>query len=274
MDFLDAITAWGSTAPERVAHESAGVQLTYGALVGRAATLARWIDSALPYDRRPIDVLGHREPQLLVAMLACALTNHPYVPIDDGIPAERVARIATAAAVPLVIRADDVDRHASATSPLPPRRARAADDLFYIMFTSGSSGEPKGVQITRGCLAAFIGWMTEEQALQIEDEVVLNQANFSFDLSVMDLYLSLVSGGTLVSATRDHAANPRLLFGLLRTTPITTWVSTPTFAAMCLPERSFDATMLPTLRRLAARGAPLVRASRVAAVAFDARFTM
>ena len=250
MDFLDAILAWGARSPDRVAHTSAGSHLTYGALIGRAATLARWIDAAFPDDRRPIGVLGHREPQLLVAMLACALTNHPYVPIDDSTPAERVSRIAERAALAHTFSASDVDRLAPIGSPLPPRRERRSDDLYYLMFTSGSTGEPKGVQITRGCLATFLDWMNREQALKGEAETVLNQANFSFDLSVMDVYLSLVNGGTLVSATREHVANPRALFELFRTTPLTTWVSTPTFAAMCLAERTFGETMLPALRRM------------------------
>ncbi len=245
MDFLDAITAWGTARPDRIAHASGGATLTYGALIGRAATLARWIEEALPDDRRPIGILGHREPQFLVAMLASALTNRPYVPIDDAIPAERVARIAESAHLAQLLTVADVDRLAATESPLPPRRARHADDLFYVMFTSGSTGDPKGVQVTRGCLTAFLEWMTGAHALQPAGETFLNQANFSFDLSVMDLYLSLVSGGTLVSATREHAANPRLLFELLRTTPLTTWVSTPTFAAMCLVERSFDAQHAP-----------------------------
>ena len=250
MDFLDAITAWGATCPDRTAHVSAEASLTYGEMVGRAATLARWIDSAYPDDQRPIGIHGHREPQLLIAMLACALTNHPYVPIDDSLPEERVARIAESAKLAQLLTVGDVDRLARQRSALPPPcRERRADDLFYVMFTSGSTGDPKGVQVTRGCLAAFIAWMTREHTLQPAGETFLNQANFSFDLSVMDLYLSLVSGGTLVSATREHAANPRLLFELLRTTPLTTWVSTPTFAAMCLVEHGFDAGMLPTLRR-------------------------
>ncbi len=249
MDFLDAITAWGLAHPERIAHRSGEAGITYKALVGRAATLARWLDDTHVDDRRPVAIVGHREPQFLVAMLACALTNRAYVPIDDATPVERVERIAHTANVAQLLTVADVERLAPSESALPPRRPRHADDLFYVMFTSGSTGEPKGVQVTRGCLQAFLDWMTGAHALQPAGETFLNQANFSFDLSVMDLYLSLVSGGTLVSATREHAANPRLLFELLRTTPITTWVSTPTFAAMCLVERAFDQSMLPTLKR-------------------------
>lgn len=266
MDFLDAIAAWGTARPTRLAHVSGTATLTYGSLIGRAATLARWLDATYADDRRPVAIVGHREPQMMIGMLACALTNRPYIPIDDSTPTERIERIAHTAHVALRLSVADVERFAPHESPLPPRRARVAGDLFYVMFTSGSTGEPKGVQITRGALQAFLDWMTSEHRLQPAEETFLNQANFSFDLSVMDLYLSLVSGGTLVSATREHATNPRLLFELLRSTPLTTWVSTPTFAAMCLAEPAFDATMLPRLRRFLFCGEVLPHAVAAALV--------
>jgi D-alanine--poly(phosphoribitol) ligase subunit 1 len=80
-------------------------------------------------------------------------------------------------------------------------------------------------------------------------EVYLNQAPFSFDLSVMDLYTSLLTAGTLVSVTRDELADPRKLYAMLRESGVTMWVSTPAFAQICLVERTFDVAMLPSLKR-------------------------
>jgi D-alanine--poly(phosphoribitol) ligase subunit 1 len=77
----------------------------------------------------------------------------------------------------------------------------------------------------------------------------LNQAPFSFDLSVMDLYCSLATGGTLFSISRDLLASPKLLYRALASSGITTWVSTPSFAEMCLVERTFNRSMLPRVRR-------------------------
>lgn len=99
------------------------------------------------------------------------------------------------------------------------------------------------------CLAAFLDWILEEQGLDQAREVFLNQAPFSFDLSVMDLYLSLVTGGTLFSISNQQVANPKRLYSALVRSGITTWVSTPTFARMCLVERAFAQTMLPQVRR-------------------------
>src|SRR5439155_1279020 len=123
------------------------------------------------------------------------------------------------------------------------------NDPFYILFTSGSTGKPKGVIITLACLEHFVSWMVAEQHFNKRVEVFLNQAPFSFDLSVMDLFCSLVTGGTLFSISRDLVENPKKLYRALASSGVTTWVSTPSFAQMCLVEDKFAEAMLPRVRR-------------------------
>src|SRR5215470_16389074 len=91
--------------------------------------------------------------------------------------------------------------------------------------------------------------MLAEQKFTEVGEIFLNQAPFSFDLSVMDLYCSLATGGTLFSISRDLVENPKLLYRALVNSGVTTWVSTPSFAQMCLVEEKFGAAMLPSVRR-------------------------
>jgi len=128
-------------------------------------------------------------------------------------------------------------------------RGPAAEDLWYIIFTSGSTGEPKGVMITRRCLESFLSWTLEEQRFAQSTEVFLNQAPFSFDLSVMDLYSSLATGGTLFSITQEQVAEPRRLFESLGGSGVTVWVSTPSFARMCLMQPTFADQMLPAIHK-------------------------
>ena len=247
---LERIRSVASEHGTRIAHTGGGEPMTYRELwarAGRLAALLRQGSSAAG----PVVVRGHKEPAMLVGFLGSVLAGRAYVPLDSSLPEARVGRIIHTAAPVAVLTASEILTQTEGWEdavevPLP---AATDSDPFYIIFTSGSTGDPKGVVITHGNLAAFVDWMLDEQTLVRGAEVFLNQAPFSFDLSVMDLYLSLATGGTLVSLTKDDIANPRELYAKLRSSGITAWVSTPSFAQMCLVERSFNAEMLPALRR-------------------------
>ena len=247
MDLLARIAASAHSAPARIAHVGAGRQLSYGELQARSDTLAARLATLLPADRTPIAVLGHKEPELLVAFLGAVKAGHPYIPLDTSLPATRVAQIVEAAGARLTLTPPRI-RELWAEGARGPAPSLGLDDPFYVIFTSGSTGAPKGVIITLGCLTTFLQWILDEQAFA-ENEVFLNQAPFSFDLSVMDLYPCLVTGATLVSVAASDVAEPRRLFALLAGSAISTWVSTPSFARFCLAEPSFGRTMLPRLRR-------------------------
>jgi D-alanine--poly(phosphoribitol) ligase subunit 1 len=199
-------------------------------------------------DRRPIAVLGHREPEMLIAFLGAVKSGRPYVPIDIALPQTRIDQILASSNAALTLTPDQIRRF-STGEPGTPTIPVEKNDPFYILFTSGSTGEPKGVIITLACLEHFINWMLAEQQFNERAEVFLNQAPFSFDLSVMDLYCSLVTGGTLFSISRDLIENPKKLYRALATSAVTTWVSTPSFALMCLVEDKFAEAMLPRVRR-------------------------
>jgi D-alanine--poly(phosphoribitol) ligase subunit 1 len=212
---------------------------------------AALVGAELAVDGSPVVVLGHKEPEMLMAFLGSASAAHPYIPLDTSLPATRVEQVVATSAAKLVLTPERVREAVKSTSRtvLAPGRALNADDAYYIIFTSGSTGIPKGVTITLQNLTGFLDWMRSEQAFRPGAETFLNQAPFSFDLSVMDTYASLTTGGTLVSLTAPEIETPRRLFETLRSSGVTTWVSTPSFANWCLPERGWDARMLPRLRR-------------------------
>jgi D-alanine--poly(phosphoribitol) ligase subunit 1 len=245
---LDRIAHWVQAAPERPAHVSGSRILTYAELGARSDALGAWIHSEVGDTRVPVAVRGHKEPEMLIAFLAAVKSGHPYVPIDSSIPEQRAQKIIEASGATRILTADTIAQLGDEPAPLTCHRVER-DDPFYILFTSGSTGEPKGVIITLANLTHFVDWMLAEQRFSEAGEVFLNQAPFSFDLSVMDTYLSLVTGGTLFSVTKDHVANLRTLFEAFRESGVTTWVSTPSFAAMCLIEKTFAVPMLPNLRR-------------------------
>ncbi len=256
MHLLDLIQQWVLGHPERDAHRSGDRRMSYGELGERSDLFGAWLDRELEGKPGPVAVHGHKEPEMLVAFLAAVKCGRAYVPIDISVPAQRVERIIEGAGAALVVTPDLVARVLGeqtdeARGALRERTLRRveADDAFYILFTSGSTGEPKGVVITLSNLTAFVEWMMGEQRYTAAGEVFLNQAPFSFDLSVMDLYGSLTSGGTLQSVTKEELSSLKALYKRLGESAISTWVSTPSFAQMCLIEKGFSQEMMPEMRR-------------------------
>jgi D-alanine--poly(phosphoribitol) ligase subunit 1 len=249
MHLIERIDRWAVVAPEATAHISDGRTLTYGELRRHSDALACHLTHRLGDDRRPIAVLGHREPEMLIAFLGAVKSGRPYVPLDTALPQQRIDKILETSRAALVLTPEKITQFSASEVRGSTRRGVQGDEPFYILFTSGSTGEPKGVIITLACLEHFITWMLAEQRFTELGEVFLNQAPFSFDLSVMDLYCSLATGGTVFSISRDRIANPKELYGALASSGVTTWVSTPSFAQMCLVEERFSEAMLPCVRR-------------------------
>jgi D-alanine--poly(phosphoribitol) ligase subunit 1 len=248
VNLIQRIDHWAAAAPEAIAHLSGDRTLSYSELRRTSDRISSYLAQRFGDDRRPIAVLGHREPEMLIAFLGAVKSGRPYVPIDTALPQTRIEQIVESSRAALVLTPDQIRRF-STNEQRGPTMAVEKNDPFYILFTSGSTGEPKGVIITLGCLEHFIGWMWSEQQFSKCAEVFLNQAPFSFDLSVMDLYCSLTTGGMLFSISRELIENPKKLYSALANSGVTTWVSTPSFAQMCLVEDKFAEAMLPHLRR-------------------------
>jgi len=248
VNLLERIDHWAAVSPEAIAHVSDGRTLTYGELRRRSDALAAHLAERLGGDRAPIAALGHREPEMLIAFLGAVKSGRPYVPLDTALPQQRIDKILATSRAALILTPEEIAQF-SASNARAPADPVQRDNPFYILFTSGSTGEPKGVIITLACLEHFLAWMIAEQRFTELGETFLNQAPFSFDLSVMDLYCSLVTGGTLFSISRDLVANPKMLYRALANSSVTTWVSTPSFAQMCLVEQTFEEAMLPRVRR-------------------------
>lgn len=244
--------------------------VTYGQLLDRARRLAARLG---PHDA-PLLIYGDRQPAMVVGLVAALALGRPYVPLDAASPSGRISRILAAArpadavlaqpAPPGLaseltargIRSVVLDPLAAAGvvagrndgAPAAPCAADAEAPV-YILFTSGTTGEPKGVPIPHRALRHFTDWLLATHVFAPGAETFLNQAPLGFDLSVMDLYGALLTGGALFMLGRDELADQRLLFRRLDGAPLTVWVSTPSFARLCLAEPRFAQPMLPALRR-------------------------
>jgi D-alanine--poly(phosphoribitol) ligase subunit 1 len=255
--FFDRLAERAERTPDRPAYANGKERVCYGELWENARKVAAHVERRCA-SKDPILVVGHKQPAMLAGFLGSAMTGRAYVPIDDKLPSERLENIRKVTRPSLELTAADISEVCRSPGGGAVCSAET-DDAVYVLFTSGSTGEPKGVVVTWRCLLSFLNWMLAEQQFAESEEVFLGQAPFTFDLSVMDLYLSLASGGTHVSLPREILGAPRELFRLMAEVRPTNWISTPSFAAFCSADSTFRGELLPDLKRFLFCGETLPR---------------
>ncbi len=265
------------TNGERIAVKASSGELTYSQLWKQSDNLASWLSLRLKDNNKPVMVYGHKSPQMLVCFLACAKSGRAYCPVDISMPKDRIEEIAIALGNELILALEplNIENHeivsASAIDLICSEEHRQAkfnsvsgDDVYYIIFTSGSTGSPKGVEITESNLSSFVEWsMNLARKTGVDHITFMNQAPFSFDLSVMDLYTSLASGGTLICLEKSLQSDIGAMFDTLKNSGINCWVSTPSFAEMCMSDYNFKQELMPELRLFLFCGEKLTKETAV-----------
>ena len=217
-----------------------------------------------------------KSPDSLVAMLGILKAGAAYVPIDPQSPLKRAAYIiqncdmrglittrdrteilgsmttktpfclVTDGAEPAsenVIPWSDLDGF-SATRP----GSRTQDtDLAYILYTSGSTGEPKGVMLTHRNARAFVDWCAATFEIQAHDRLS-NHAPLHFDLSVFDVYNTLAAGATLYMVDEGTALFPATQSAFMETHGISVWYSVPSALTGLLLHGALETRNLSSLR--------------------------
>ena len=262
MKVLEAL--WTYRHSDRTALIGSEGCLSYRELWERSENLAYWIRQKYLGNRAPIVVYGHKSPWMIIAFLACVKSGHAYVPVDISVPANRVETIIRSVHPPVILAAaafeapeeyeclyleSEYDRITENGPYVVDKESHVKDnDVFYIIFTSGSTGTPKGVQITYHALNQFVTWALSIGSVSKKNTRFINQAPFSFDLSVMDLYMCLASESSLYMIDKSTQADYRRLFSALKESEAAVWVSTPSFADVCLADPSFCEELMPNIR--------------------------
>ncbi|RII13420.1 Dimodular nonribosomal peptide synthase [Streptomyces sp. YIM 130001] len=201
--------------PDAVAvTEPGGTTLTYAQLEARANRLAHGLIVAGIRPETPVAVLQERSAHLVVATLAVLKAGGVYVPLHTGYPEDRMRHVLTDTGAALLLTDD---HHAPTAArlgtrtltvdadPFPeepttsPEVTLLPDQLAYIMYTSGSTGVPKGIGIThRDAIALAVDRCWETTA----DSRVLMHSPYAFDISTYELWSPLIAGGRIVVAPR------------------------------------------------------------------------
>ena len=227
--------------------------LSWAALAREAQAWAEQAQAAGLARDVPVVIRGHKEASFFVAMAGALMMGAPFVPVDTIYPQARMDRI-----VEIVCPAVIYDALGNTfTQPAVAGRSAVEQGLAYVLFTSGSTGDPKGVQIGRESVGLLGQWM--KAAFELGDApVFMNQAPFSFDLSMYEVFGTLCTGGTCVLNARDAIGTASWLPAMAQH-EISVWVSTPSFAHQQLVNRQFSAQGLPSLKVFLFCGEPLPR---------------
>lgn len=212
----ELIEAQVRRTPEGVAVSDARETLTYSELNNRANALAAYLRALGTRPGALVGIAAERSVEMVVGLLAVIKAGGAYVPIDPEYPADRVAyMLADSAVKVLLTQSRLVEKLPSADATvvlldaaLPENTidadsqvvAARASDPAYMIYTSGSTGRPKGAINAHSGIVNRLLWMRDEYRVGPSD-VVLQKTPFSFDVSVWEFFLPLISGARLYMAT-------------------------------------------------------------------------
>ena len=240
--------------PDQVALEFAGERLSYGELERRSNQLAHHLRRLGVGPEVLVGLCLERSLEMVVALLGILKAGGAYVPLDPSFPQGRLAYMVADSGLRVLVTHRQLDEKLGLGTESTPRLdtprldtvhldtdweaisqeettaeglpVGREQDLAYVLYTSGSTGKPKGVEIEQGAVMNFLRSMQGEPGFRAEDRM-LAVTTLSFDIAGLELYLPLVSGGTVVIASREESYDPVRLMARMEASGCTVMQATP-----------------------------------------------
>ncbi|TWC23391.1 non-ribosomal peptide synthase protein (TIGR01720 family)/amino acid adenylation domain-containing protein [Pseudomonas sp. SJZ085] len=243
-----ALSQQAALSPNAPALVFEGQRLTYAELDQRAQAVARALHAAGIGADDIVPVCMERSVDMVVALLGIVHAGAAWLPLDPELPAGRLAfLIEDADAKVSLTQAQWLSRlpagHQAWTLDTLPQAPAfdplsvAANDLAYMLYTSGSTGQPKGVMNEHGALMNRLYWMQDAFPIGPNDRV-LQKTPYSFDVSVWEFFWPLITGATLVVARPDGHRDPAYLSQLIQQEQVTTLHFVPSMLRAFVEEPS------------------------------------
>jgi non-ribosomal peptide synthetase component F len=247
--------------PESVALRVDAASYTYADLSRHAQSIASFLRKQAPQGPQRVVILGGRSYESYAALLGVCWSGAAYVPLNPRLPAARIQHVLQAIrpdALLVDAEGETVVAGLPAIRSCPVARVRTieparvtgepaavdSEATAYILFTSGSTGVPKGVAIAFRGVSCFLAAMAERYPLMPEDRVG-QPCDLSFDISVSNIFTAWNSGASVCVVPAAQAMAPR---DFLRAEAINAWFSTPSVAVFLEQMKMLRPGVFPALR--------------------------